>query len=60
MTPQRHSSAAGRRTNGNIKPYVKLGEAQVIQVRVHKSGRPIIDHALNEYTYPLYFFDYET
>jgi hypothetical protein len=34
-------------------------------VRVHKSGRPIIDHeairaALSEYAYPLYFFDYET
>jgi hypothetical protein len=44
---------------------VKLGEAQANQVRVHKSVRPIINHeaigsALSEYTYPLYFFDYET
>jgi hypothetical protein len=44
---------------------VKLGEAQANQVRVHKNRRPIINYeairsALNEYTYPLYFFDYET
>jgi hypothetical protein len=44
---------------------VKLGEGQANQVRVHKSGRPLIDHdairaALTEYAYPLYFFDYET
>jgi hypothetical protein len=44
---------------------VELGEAQANQVRVHKSGRPIIDHdairsALSAYEYPLYFFDYET
>jgi hypothetical protein len=44
---------------------VELNEAQSNQLRVHKSGRPIIDHeairsALSEYAYPLYFFDYET
>lgn len=42
-----------------------LGEAQTIQVQVCKSGRPLIDHAainaaVGEYTFPLYFFDYET
>ena len=43
----------------------KLGDAQQLQVRAHKTRQPIIDHAaieqvLQAYTYPLYFFDYET
>jgi hypothetical protein len=43
----------------------ELGEAQANQVRAHKLGQPMIDDdairaAHSEYTYPLYFFDYET
>ena len=40
----------------------ELGEAQQMQVRAHKSQRPIIDvgeieRILGSYTFPLYFFD---
>lgn len=43
----------------------KLGDAQKLQVRAHKRGQAIIQHeaiveALSGYTFPLYFFDYET
>jgi uncharacterized protein DUF2779 len=43
----------------------ELGDAQLMQVRAHKSQRPIIDvgeieQILGSYTFPLYFFDYET
>src|ERR1035437_7288371 len=43
----------------------KLGDAQQLQVRVHKKQQPIIDQSaieevLRSYTFPLYFFDYET
>jgi hypothetical protein len=43
----------------------ELGDAQLMQVRAHKSQKPIIDvsaieRILGSYTYPLYFFDYET
>ena len=43
----------------------ELGDGQANQVRVHKRGTPVIDEAairdaLAAYTYPLYFFDYET
>jgi hypothetical protein len=43
----------------------ELGNGQANQVQAHKLRRPIIDvdrirAALSEYTYPLYFFDYET
>lgn len=43
----------------------ELGEAQANQVRTHKDGAPIVDEAaiaaeLASYSYPLYFFDYET
>jgi hypothetical protein len=43
----------------------KLGDAQQLQVRAHKSQKPIIDQkaiadALQSYVFPLYFFDYET
>ena len=43
----------------------KLGDAQQLQVRAHKTRQPIIDQdaieqVLQAYTYPLYFFDYET
>jgi hypothetical protein len=43
----------------------ELGDAQQMQVRAHKSQKPIIDagaieQELGSYTYPLYFFDYET
>ena len=43
----------------------ELGEAQQMQVRAHKSQKPIIDvgeieRILGSYTFPLYFFDYET
>jgi hypothetical protein len=43
----------------------ELGEAQANQVRAHKQGRPLIDEdgireAIAGYSYPLYFFDYET
>jgi hypothetical protein len=49
----------------DVRDDVELGEGQANQVRVHKSGRPIIEHdaicsALSEHGYPLYFFDYET
>ena len=42
-----------------------LGAAQQLQVRAHKKQQPIIDQsaieqALRSYTFPLYFFDYET
>lgn len=43
----------------------KLGDAQQLQVRAHKMKKPIIDRSaiaevLGAYTFPLYFFDYET
>jgi hypothetical protein len=43
----------------------KLGDAQQLQVRAHKKQQPIIDQSaieevLRSYTFPLYFFDYET
>lgn len=43
----------------------ELGDPQANQVRAHKRGTPSVDEtairdALAEYTYPLYFFDYET
>jgi hypothetical protein len=43
----------------------KLGDAQKLQVHAHKKQQPIIDHdaieqVLRSYTFPLYFFDYET
>ncbi len=43
----------------------KLGDAQKLQVRVHKTQKPIIDQSaieevLRSYAFPLYFFDYET
>jgi hypothetical protein len=43
----------------------KLGDAQQLQVSVHKKQQPIIDQSaieevLRSYTFPLYFFDYET
>ena len=43
----------------------KLGAAQELQVRSHKMRKPIIDQdaiadVLRSYTFPLYFFDYET
>ena len=43
----------------------ELGEAQINQVAAHKLGKPIIDKdaiaaELASYSYPLYFFDYET
>lgn len=43
----------------------KLGDAQKLQIKAHKVGRPLIQHdaigaALREYTFPLHFFDYET
>jgi len=43
----------------------ELGDAQQMQVRAHKSRTPIIDvgaieQILGSYTFPLYFFDYET
>jgi len=43
----------------------ELGDAQQMQVRAHKSQKPIIDvgeieRILGSYTFPLYFFDYET
>jgi hypothetical protein len=43
----------------------ELGNGQANQVRAHKLRRPIIDvdairAALSDYSYPLYFFDYET
>ena len=43
----------------------KLGDAQELQVRSHKTQTPIIDQdtiadVLRSYTFPLYFFDYET
>lgn len=44
---------------------VELGDAQANQVRAHRLRAPIIDSdaigaALAQYTYPLYFLDYET
>ena len=43
----------------------ELGDAQQMQVRAHKSQKPIIDmgaieQELGSYTFPLYFLDYET
>jgi hypothetical protein len=43
----------------------ELGDAQQMQVQVHKSKKPHIDieaikRELGSYTFPLYFFDYET
>lgn len=43
----------------------KLGDAQQLQVRVHKTRQPIIvrdaiEQILGAYVFPLYFFDYET
>ena len=43
----------------------KLGDAQQLQVHAHKKQQPIIDQGaieevLRSYTFPLYFFDYET
>jgi len=43
----------------------ELGDAQELQVRAHKKQQPIIDRdaieqVLRSYTFPLYFFDYET
>jgi hypothetical protein len=43
----------------------KLGDAQQLQVRAHKTQKPIIDkdaiaNVLRSYAFPLYFFDYET
>src|ERR1035437_4414151 len=43
----------------------KLGDAQQLQVRAHKSQKPIIlrdaiEKILGAYAFPLYFFDYET
>jgi hypothetical protein len=43
----------------------KLGDAQQLQVRAHKRQKPVIDQdaiadALRSYSFPLYFFDYET
>jgi hypothetical protein len=43
----------------------ELGDAQQMQVRAHKSQKPIIDvgeiaRILGSYTFPLYFFDYES
>src|ERR1035437_4117022 len=43
----------------------KLGDAQQLQVRAHKTQQPIIEQSaieevLRSYTFPLYFFDYET
>jgi hypothetical protein len=43
----------------------KLGDAQQLQVCAHKRQQPIIDRdaveqVLRSYTFPLYFFDYET
>jgi hypothetical protein len=43
----------------------KLGDAQELQVRAHKMRKPIIDQdaiaeVLRSYSFPLYFFDYET
>lgn len=43
----------------------KLGVAQQLQVQAHKKQQPIIDRGaiadvLGSYTFPLYFFDYET
>lgn len=43
----------------------KLGDAQQMQVRAHKTQKPIADQGaiadvLRSYTFPLYFFDYET
>jgi hypothetical protein len=49
----------------DVPPDFELGEAQTNQVLAHKRGTPSIDEdgiraALSEYSYPLYFFDYET
>jgi Domain of unknown function(DUF2779) len=43
----------------------KLGDAQQLQVHAHKKQQPIInrgaiEQVLRSYTFPLYFFDYET
>ena len=43
----------------------KLGDAQQMQVRAHKTQKPIVDQGaiadmLRSYSFPLYFFDYET
>ena len=43
----------------------KLGDAQVLQVRAHKTQKPIFDQnaiadVLRAYVFPLHFFDYET
>jgi hypothetical protein len=43
----------------------KLGDAQKLQVEAHKKQKPVIrrdeiEEILGAYTFPLYFFDYET
>lgn len=50
---------------GDVPDDYKLGDAQLLQVRAHKSGQPIIDHQaiadlVGQYAFPLYFLDYET
>ena len=52
-------------TLNDVPSDYKLGDAQKLQIEAHKSGQPIIAHdaikeALGAYTFPLYFFDYET
>jgi len=49
----------------DIPEEFELGDAQQMQVRAHKSNKPYIDveaikKELGSYTFPLYFFDYET
>lgn len=50
---------------GDVPSDYKLSDAQLLQIRAHKSGQPIINpdaiaEALEAYTFPLYFLDYET
>jgi Domain of unknown function(DUF2779) len=50
---------------GDVHDDYELSDAQQMQVRAHKSQKPITDvgeivRILGSYTFPLYFFDYET
>lgn len=52
-------------TIDDVPPDFKLGEAQQLQVQAHKKRQPIIHRdaikqLVESYTFPLYFFDYET
>lgn len=50
---------------GDVPDDYKLSDAQLLQIRAHKTGRPIIDRraitdVLGQYIFPLHFLDYET